>query len=233
MSAALGLYRLQQIDSQIDQARARLAIIQQTLENDADLRAATERFASAEKAHQQTERAQRQAEADVQSQKIKIEQAESSLYSGTVRNPKELQDLQHDVASLKKHLTTLEDRLLEAMLATETAASSLNEARAALTQAESRLDAQTRSLTAERANLSHTIERLDAERKAAASPLDPKLLEQYEALRRERRGLAVATISDGACAACGTTLTPAQQQTARSSAQMIRCPTCGRILFAN
>ena len=40
MSAALGLYRLQQVDSQIDQIQARLKTIQQTLENDLVLRAA-------------------------------------------------------------------------------------------------------------------------------------------------------------------------------------------------
>ncbi|MFZ5855490.1 MAG: zinc ribbon domain-containing protein [Chloroflexota bacterium] len=233
MSAALGLYRLQQIDSQMDQARTRLEAIRQTLENDADLRAASERATAAEKMHQEAERAQRQAEAEVQSQKIKIEQAESSLYGGAVRNPKELQELQHDVASLKKYLATLEDRLLEAMLTTESAASSLTEARAALSDVESNLGDQTRNLTAERATLAHALERLDAERKAAASPVNATLFEQYETLRRERRGIAVTTVSDGSCDACGTTLTPAQQQTARSSAQIARCPTCGRILFAD
>ena len=138
-----------------------------------------------------------------------------------------------DVASLKKHLATLEDRLLEAMLMTESAASSLTEARAALSDVESNLGDQTRNLTAERATLAHALERLDAERKAAASPVNTTLFEQYETLRRERRGIAVTTVSDGACDACGTTLTPAQQQTARSSAQIARCPTCGRILFAD
>ena len=38
----------------------------------------------------------------------KLQQAEASLYGGTVRNPKELQDLQAEVASLKKHLITLD-----------------------------------------------------------------------------------------------------------------------------
>jgi uncharacterized protein len=233
MSAALGLYRLQQIDSQMDQARTRLEAIRQTLENDLELRTATERVAAAESAHKEAERAQRQAEAEVQSQRIKIEQAESSLYGGAVRNPKELQDLQHDVASLKKHFVTLEDRLLESMLTTESAASFLTEALAALSKVESSLGNQTRHLTDERASLTHNLERLEAERKAASSPVDVKLFEQYESLRRERRGIAVTTVSDGACAACGTTLTPGQQQTARSSAQIARCPTCGRILFAD
>ena len=234
MSAALGLYRLQQIDSQMDQARARLEAIRQAAsQNDLELRAATEGASAAESAHSEAERVQRQAEAEVQSQRIKIEQAESSLYGGNIRNPKELQDLQHDVASLKKYLATLEDRLLESMLATEAAAASLTEARGAYAQVESRLGDQARDLTAERAHLTRNLERLEAERKAAASPVDAKLLEQYESLRRERRGIAVTTVSDGACAACGSNLTPANQQIARSSAQIARCSTCGRILFAD
>lgn len=233
MSAALGLYRLQQIDSQMDQVRARLEAIRVTLENDLELRAATEGVSTAESAHLEAERAQRQAEAEVQSQRIKIEQTESSLYSGSVRNPKELQDLQHDAASLKKYLTTLEDRLLESMLATEAAAASLTKARAAYSKVESRRGDQTRELTTERGDLTHRLERLESERKAAAAPLDAKLIEQYESLRRDRRGVAVTTISDGACAACGSNLTPGNQQTARSSAQIARCATCGRILFAD
>ncbi|MCC7511584.1 MAG: hypothetical protein IT296_02925, partial [Anaerolineae bacterium] len=107
MSAALGLYRLQQIDTQMDRARARLEAIRAALDNDAELRAASERLAAAEETRRETERAQRQAEAEAQSQRIKIEQTESSLYSGAVRNPKELQDLQHEAASLKKYLATL------------------------------------------------------------------------------------------------------------------------------
>jgi predicted nucleic acid-binding Zn-ribbon protein len=233
MSAALGLYRLQQIDSQMDQSRTRLATIQQALDNDLELRAATEGAAAAESAHLEMERAQRQAEAEVQSQRIKIEQAESSLYGGNVHNPKELQDLQHDVASLKKHLGTLEDRLLESMLATEAAAASLMNARAAYAQVASRRGNQTRDLTTEQAEFIHRLERLESERKAAAAPLDAKLIEQYDSLRRDRRGVAVTTVSDGACAACGSNLTPSNQQIARSSAQIARCSTCGRILFAD
>jgi uncharacterized protein len=233
MSVALGLYRLQQIDSQMDKARTRLEAIQQALGNDVELRGATEYADTAVTAHKEAERNQRQAEIEVQSQRIKIEQAESSLYGGNVRNPKELQDLQQDVASLKKYLLTLEDRLLETMLATDTAVLQMTEAQAALSKVESSRGDQTRELSNERETLSHNLERLAAERKAVIAPFDGKLLENYETLRQERRGIAVTTVSDGTCAACGTTLTPGQQQTARSSRELSRCPTCGRILFAD
>lgn len=233
MSVALGLFRLQQIDSQMDSTRARLDAIHKTLANDAELQEALSRVVSASNVQSEAEKHQRAVEAEAQSQRIKIELAESSLYGGAVHNPKELQDLQRDVASLKKHLGTLEDQTLEAMLASESAAALVNEANAALTQVESRRGDQTRDLTSEQADLLHRLERFESERKAALAPLDGASLDLYESLRRDRRGLAVATLGEGSCDACGTTLTPSQQQSARHSGQLTRCPTCGRILFAD
>lgn len=233
MSAALGLYRLQQIDSQIDHARSRAEIIQRTLDNDEDYRKAVEKTTLATSAHRTAIQNQKQAEVEVQSQLVKIEQAEASLYGGNVRNPKELQDLQRDVASLKKQLGILEDRLLETMLTTEESASSLSEAKIKLGEVESRLGEQTKSLTTERETINRALERFETERKAAAASIDGKSLEIYDLLRREKRGIAVTTVSDGACGGCGTTLTPSQQQIARSSREIFRCSTCGRILFAD
>ncbi|HSK67413.1 MAG TPA: hypothetical protein VK888_10815, partial [Anaerolineales bacterium] len=129
MSAALGLYRLQQVDSQMDQARARLKTIQQTLENDAELRAASDLLASAEDRLREAERLLKQSEQEVEKQRTKIQLAEASLYGGRVHNPKELQDLQQDVASLKRHLETLEERQLEAMEVAEQAEKELEQAK--------------------------------------------------------------------------------------------------------
>lgn len=233
MSAALGLFRLQQIDSHLDQTRVRLEAIRQTLENDADLKAASAKLADAEARARAAKSALADAEMEAQKQRIKIEQAEASLYGGGVRNPKELQDLQHDVASLKKHLATLEDRLLEVMLAHEAAEAALTEARAEMQRVEAGRGIQNHDLTGEQAELINRMERYASERQAALSALDAQWVNLYESLRAERRGIAVTAITDGACASCGTTLTAAQQQNARSSVQLFHCPTCGRILYAD
>src|SRR5215510_2079872 len=121
MSAALGLYRLQQVDGQIDQNQARQKWIQDTLHNDASLRASTQTHAVAEARVKEASQLLKQSEAEVEKQRTKIEQTEASLYGGSVRNPKELQDLQKDIVSLKKYLEVLKDRELEAMLTAETA----------------------------------------------------------------------------------------------------------------
>ena len=233
MSAALGLYRLQQVDSQIDQIQARLRTIQQTLENDAALRMTNERLASAESKDRDAERILKLSEADVERQRIKIEQTEASLYGGKVQNPKELQDLQKDVASLKRHLETLEERQLEAMIAAETAEAELQVAKADLERVQAHLKEQNKDLTLESERLHKNLERLSSERQAVITDIASQTLSAYDQLRRQKRGLAIATIADNSCEACGTTLTPSQQQNARSTSQLFHCPTCGRILYAN
>lgn len=233
MSAALGLYRLQQVDSQMDQIRVRLKNIDETLQNDLELRAATEQFAAAESKYKTAERDLKQHEAEFEKQRIKIEQAEASLYGGQVHNPKELQDLQKDVVSLKKHLGTLETHELDAMLVVESAEKELQIAKNDLENVRSNRSNQNTDLMKENEALQKDVERLDSERKAVMSNITGLPLEMYNKLRQQKRGLAVATISDGGCAACGATLNPMHQQNARSSTQLFTCPTCGRILYAN
>jgi len=233
MSASLGLYRLQLVDSRMDEIRARLEEIRQILENDAELNRAKKQATEKDVALKLTQHTLKQAEVEVNKQKVKIEQSEANLYSGNVKNPKELQDLQNEVAALKRHLATLEDRQLEAMLEEETDQQANQAALNTLERVRARLADQNQTLTAEQADLNKELERFEAERQAAHSPLNESQLTVYEQLRQRKRGLAVAVVSDGACDACGTTLTPALNQNARSSAQLSYCPTCGRILFAN
>jgi predicted nucleic acid-binding Zn-ribbon protein len=232
MSLSLGLYRLQQVDLQIDQIKARLDAIRQTLENDRELRQARENFEAARQVQFQKEHALREAEAATREQRLKIEQTEARLYSGLVKNPKELQDLQNEAAALKRHLVTLEERELEAMIEAEQAEEGLQQAGKLLEETQLRRGEHLQQLVAEQNALEKKLEQLSAERLATRSALTAELLNTYESLRQQRRGVAVAQVSDNSCAACGATLTAALQQAARSTSQLAHCPTCGRILFA-
>ena len=233
MSQTLSLYRLQQVDIQIERAHARLQAIQKMLDDDADLRLANDKADSTDAQCQSADRDLKQAEADAQNQRIKIEQTEASLYSGKGHSPKELQDLQNDVTALKRHLITLEDVQLEAMVKVET---SINENQAAQTDLQTeqnRSSEQTRGLREEQAALQKELEKLFSERAAAAGPIPPDTVRLYDQLREQRRGLAVAAIRDNSCSACGSGLTAAQMQSSRASSQMAFCPSCGRILYGS
>ena len=228
----MGLYRLQQVDSQVDGIQARQQWIQDTLQNDVSLHTATQAFSATDNKYKDAVRALKQTEAEVEKQRIKIEQTETSLYSGRVQNPKELQDLQKDIASLKKHLGTLEERELEAMVVVETAENELQTTKSALERTQTSLNEQYRDLNKEAEALTKDLERLEHERNAILSDLVSSAVSTYDQIRKQRRGIAVTTISDSACAACGTTLTLSLQQSARSASQLFNCPTCGRILYA-
>lgn len=233
MSQALPLYRLQQIDRQLDQTRARLEDIQKILGDDAALTQAAHRAEVAESEWQAKETLLKKAEAQVNALRIKIEQTEASLYSGAVRAPKELQDLQNDAASMKRYLVTLEDRLLEAMMAAEEAQKASQEAQKELERLRAGRADQVGNLLTEQAELTRKMQKLNAERQAVTEALSPEMAALYEDLRRQRRGVAVTEINENACGACGTSLAPAQVQAARSPSQLSRCPSCGRILYAN
>lgn len=233
MSASLGLYRLQQVDRQIDRIHAELDTIRKTLENDAELQAAFARLKQAQNENHRTHHEMKSAESEVEAQKIKMEQAESSLYGGSVKNPKELQDLQKDVASLKKHLVALEERQLESMLKAEEAETELQEASSALETVQSRLGGEHKKLIESQSMLMKQLESLRDEREAALAPIEGEKLRIYEELRVHKHGVAVTEVEDGACASCGTTINAALQQNARSQKQLATCPSCGRILFAN
>lgn len=229
----LDLYRLQQTDSQIDRVRTRLQAIQKMLEDDEALRQQRDLHQQAEQRLQACQKNLQEAERVVQEQRIKIEQAEASLYAGKIHNPKELQGLQNDVAALKRHLVVLEERQLEAMLALEQAEQDYAEASRAWQTVQAEWSQKNLALTSEQAGLQKELEKLSTERAGIAHTISQEHIELYEQLRSQRQGVAVAGIADNACAACGAQLTPAQLQAVRAAAQTSRCPSCGRILYGN
>jgi predicted nucleic acid-binding Zn-ribbon protein len=232
MSQPFKLFRLQQVDTQLDQARQRLHEIDAILSNQAALNQARASAQAAQQALEEARKALHHAEQEVQAQQIKIEQTEASLYGGKIRNPKELQDLQKEAAALKRFKATLEDRQLEWMLAVEEAESSDQSASAEFASVRAQVEKQNASLIEEQTALRQRMESLEVERQAVVHSIEPDDLQLYDQLRQQRRGVAVAKVVDRACAACGSTLTPGQVQAAHSPTQITRCTFCGRILYA-
>lgn len=232
MSYTYKLYRLQQIDSQIDQTHMRLNAINTKLNDDTSLRQAQAQEDTIKLKVNETRKTLHHAEEEVHAQEVKIEQTEATLYGGKVSNPKELQDLQKEASALKKHLIVLEDRQLELMMVMEDLETEYKTTLSDLEVVQNRVTEENGILSNEQSLLLKDIERMEIERRVAADVIPAPDLDLYEHLRQQRRGMAVAIISENSCSACGSSLTPAMIQTANSSDQIIRCGFCGRILFA-
>lgn len=231
MSQPFQLYRLQQLDSQIDQLQARLHEIEHTLGDNSEQLEAERQAGQAATLLDEARKTLHRAEDEVKAQRVKIEQTEATLYGGKVRNPKELQDLQNETAALKRYLVTLEDRQLEQMIAYEEVEEGHRLAAERLSQVHAQKSALSSKLTREHTSISDEVQRLQVERQAATSSVPEADLKLYNQLRQSRRGVAVARVTDTYCTACGSTLSAALLHAARSPNHLTRCDSCGRILY--
>ncbi len=231
MSQISVLYRLQQIDGQLDNARLALQNVDKELSDNSLLSEAQQTVLVTEQKYQADLKQQRESENKSYDMRVKIELSEAALYGGKVQNPKELQDLQNEIASLKRLIITLEDHELEAMMAVDEAESNLTHAKSAMKDDEAKQIEHNAVLNGEKTKLLGQIERLESERRAALPPISAPDITLYEQLRKARNGVAVVKISSRACGACGATLTAALIQSTQSPGLLVRCPTCGRILY--
>jgi predicted nucleic acid-binding Zn-ribbon protein len=233
VSRAFALYRLQQTDLTIDQSRAKLAAVEAELADKSALDRARQEASQGELQARQASRAQRAEEDAVAALREKIEQVEARLYGGAVHNPKELQELQAEAEALRRHLSSLEDRLLETMLAAEQAEQDAQSVRTTLELAEADSSAREMSLGQRRQGLMDSLAQRNEEREAAVVGVNSGDMQLYQTLRRIPGGLAVAELQGDTCGACGVTMAASARQEVRGGPGLIRCRQCGRILYAS
>ncbi len=232
MSQAFHLLQLQKIDSQLDQIENRFQEINALLSNHSQVEEAQHHLQQVEALFKEKQLALKKIEHEVQAKRIKLEQSEENLYSGRVKIPKELRDLENEVQALKRALATLEDRQLEAMIDLEQAEAEYRQAEAQFQHAQAEAAERNTGLRGELETLARSRDRLLREREVILNQIDPQNRAIYQQLRSRKRGIAVATVVDETCSACGSTLTPAERQAARFPHQLVFCSSCGRILYA-
>jgi predicted nucleic acid-binding Zn-ribbon protein len=233
MTTPAELFALQDTDLAIDGAVARLTEVEAQLGETEELAEARERVEQCrERLHPLQER-QKGLDWEVEETRGKAATIETKLYGGTVRNPKELEDFQADLTSLRGQLSRREDVLLEVMLEMEDAEGELREAGAALAEVEQAWKAQQASLQETQAQLKEEIEGLRAKRTRQVDGMDAMALSLYQALRDRRQGTAVAVVERGLCQGCRISLPMSVVQKARAGAGLVQCVSCERILLVS
>jgi len=232
MSRVSNLQRLQVLDSELDGIRSRLKETDRILSSAPELETARQEAMSAEGDLRAAHGALRDLEDQAASQKAKLEEPTRRLYSGEVRNPKELLDLQNEEIALRHHITSLEERQLEQMMAVDDTQSATDRSHSHLNEVEAGRQIQSADLNKQKGELLARRENLEAQREAGIAVVDEEDLQVYARMRDAHHGLAVARIEGGACGACGVALSQTQIQQANAGEQIVFCGNCGRILYA-
>jgi predicted nucleic acid-binding Zn-ribbon protein len=225
------LRNLQEIDSSLDEVRQELDHCRGRLGDDAELVPLRETLDSARQELKQLRARGKDLDYDIETRTIKMKADEKKLYDGSIRNPKDLGSLAHEVDLEKAQVSKLEDQALSIMEALEAATGAEATAASALTSVEERWRAEQAELEARCSVLVSREAELTARRQASISQIDPATIKGYESLRRMRGGVAVTAVERGACLGCRINLTSSVIQRARAGADLVPCQNCGRYLY--
>jgi predicted nucleic acid-binding Zn-ribbon protein len=233
MNVGFQLFQLQSIDSEMDHAQNRIAEIVDAIQSDQVVAAARKKVENAELELRKIKSDFETIDYEIEQKKVKKSQSEANLYSGRIQNPKELQDIQAEIASLNKAVSDLEDQLLKQLMQMEDAEGKLADLDNTLKEALTNFETTKSRLIAEKDNLESAVKSLSAKRNSQQAQISADSLQVYEHLRQSKHGLAIAELQDSCCSACGSSLTASQCQQARSGSQLFTCPSCGRIVYGS
>jgi predicted nucleic acid-binding Zn-ribbon protein len=231
MTEVAELLLLQDTDVSLDGALARLAEIEAALGESEELVAVRETAAEKAAALHVVRAQQKDLELAADSIRTKAAQIETKLYSGSVTNPKELQDLDADLRSLKEQVRKREDELLTLLVQIEEADAEHQAAVAALAAIEGEWRRGQDEMLAEKAEIEPEVARLRETRNSQATDVDRRLIRLYDLLRERRGGTAVARVERGMCQGCRISLPMSVLQRARTGVSVVQCVSCERILL--
>ncbi|MCK5434498.1 MAG: hypothetical protein KAI42_04360, partial [Dehalococcoidales bacterium] len=218
-----------EVDLEIESGEQALAQLARQLgESQAVVRARTK--LKLEQQHlEELRRQQHAAEWEIEDLVNKLTTAEGKLYSGRIKNSKELTNLQHEVDGLRVRRDQLEDKALAIMDRVELSTTSVDTLSNELKTLEAEWHSQQQQLSTNMEQLKTTLSDLKHKRQLLSVKIDPQAIELYQGLKKQRRQ-AVAKVEQGICRGCRISLPTTELQRARGDS-LVQCSSCGRILF--
>lgn len=235
MSRWDALLAVQEHDTSIDQLTHRRRSLPARGELEAAMAELTkleQRAGEVEANRHELGRAQQRLEDEIAAISDKATQHDKTLYSGTISNPRELQAMQDEIASLKRRISQLEDQELELMEQIEPLDADL--ARFAAERAA--LDATATALRAQIAEdevaIDEQLATVRAEREGLVGGVEPELMAEYDQLRPHSGGIAIARLVGGSCGGCHLALSAVEVDRIKKlpPEAPVHCEECGRLL---
>jgi uncharacterized protein len=231
MAVTRQLYELQELDTEIEHAEQNLALKNGQLGSRRALENAQNAMAAEKKRSEELKHARRDTETQAEDLSVKIKAAEQQLYGGTIKNPKELANLQHEIKNLKAQRDPLETKSLEIDEQIEAAEKNAAALSASYVTLEATWQQDQQQLAVDIGQIKKTLEVLKEKRREAVESIPPAAMTLYENVRNKKKP-AVTKVEQGICRACRLSVSASILQKARGG-QAVQCGTCGRIMFVS
>lgn len=234
-NAQLKLLDLQGVDAEVDQLRHRLG----NLPQEAEIKELTRsRGVTLGKLRDQQivvddlVAAQEKADADVEQVKARRQRDQQRIDSGAIANPKDIERMQHEMETLERRISVLEDEELEVMEQLEEAQDQLRRLQEEMHATDERLAELTEARDVQAGEVKAELALVETRRSPIAGELPDDLLALYEKLRAGKGGVGAAALRARQCGGCMLTLDPSElaRIKALGDDEVVRCEECQRIL---
>ena len=168
---------------------------------------------------------------DIKVQGLKISKLRDQMLQA--KTNEQYRAFQNEIEFCEKEIAKCEDRILELMGSSEMLDKNVKAAESALKEEKQQVEAEKDRARSRTAADQQFLLQVKEERVGLVAALDPKLLQQYERIRKKWNGRAVADATDGRCASCQISMRPQYFQDLKKAEKLLTCESCGRILYYN
>jgi len=229
MSLTGQLYKLQQLDLELQRKQQELSEIEHQLSDNKALVVAESKLASQKEQMEDARRKQKSSEWELEDLQEKLRRIDSKLYSGTTKDPKELVNLEKEVKGLKSQIGPKEDALLGLMSQVEEIEARVKTTAEEIERLKREWEQRQETFGQRKSEVEALLARLRGDRNGLAQQIDSEAINTYERIRLTR-GQAVVKVERGKCQGCHITVPTSQWQKAKAG-DLIQCNSCSRILY--
>ncbi|MGZ4590382.1 MAG: zinc ribbon domain-containing protein [Actinomycetes bacterium] len=227
---------MQALDTRIDQLAHRRETLPEHAalrELDTTLATLRDQIVAAETEASDVTRELSKAEGDVDQVRARAARDQQRLDAGQVSSPKELEGLQHEIATLSRRQGDLEDIVLEVMERLESAESRQSELTAQRVTAEAKVTELSAARDRTVGEIDNEMSTLRQQRDTQVGQIDTALVTLYEKIRAQQAGIGAAELRQRRCTGCRLELNTVEigQLRAADEDEVMRCDECRRILI--
>ena len=229
------LLELQDLDLTVDRLESRRSVIETGAELAEARRSADiveQKIGELRLALDSIQREEKRLEHEISTVDQRIQAEQKRLYDGSVANPKELSSIQAEIESLGRRKARLEDEEIGQMEHREELESRLPALEKEHGELRQRALDVEGSMERELDEIGSELSARRSEREAVVPELDEELLELYEDLRAQKRGVGAAALVDGVCQGCHEKLSAMALDKLKRTDGIRRCEYCRRILIS-
>lgn len=234
MKFLMDLWELQKIDLKIEQLSEEFKV----LETKNKLKPLKKRIKSDKEALEvintkltELKKELKKTEWDYSDLSLKANGLEKKLYSGEIKNLKEMEQLTRQLENIKQNKDTKENLSLELIGGSEKLENELEGIEQNLKLAKQEYKQEILKCKRDADKIEEEIFEQELQREQLLENIDEKYINLYEQLKSNKQGIAIATVVGQNCSGCRVNLPSMIVSMTKAGNTIVKCENCGRILF--